>query len=70
MFRAMSALVITAADGSNEILRTGADTRATPVGFPECSGQRIPTGANVAQSVQIGRPHSEQESPVSRSGCR
>ena len=42
--------------------------------FPPCapawSGQRIPTGANVAQSAQIGRPQSEHESPVSRSGCR
>ena len=30
----------------------------------------IPTGAIVIHSVQIGRPHSEQESPVTRSGCR
>ena len=37
---------------------------------PACSGQRIPTGATVMQSTQIGRPHSEQESPVGRSGCR
>jgi hypothetical protein len=37
---------------------------------PACSGQRIPTGANVAQSAQTGRPHSEQDSPVSRSGWR
>src|SRR5581483_5845463 len=35
---------------------------------PACSGQRIPTGAGVMQSVQIGRPHSEHESPVGRSG--
>jgi hypothetical protein len=45
-------------------------TRATPCGFPEWSGHRIPTGANVAQSVQIGRPHSEHERPVSRFGWR
>ena len=45
-------------------------TRWTPCGLPECSGQRSPTGAGVMQSVQIGRPHSEQERPVSRSGCR
>ena len=37
---------------------------------PECSGQRIPTGATVMQSVQIGRPHSEHDRPVSRFGCR
>jgi len=37
---------------------------------PACSGQRIPTGAIVMHSVQIGRPHSEQERPVSRSGWR
>ena len=40
--------------------------------FPPCapawSGQRIPTGANVAQSAQIGRPQSEHERPVSWSG--
>jgi hypothetical protein len=34
------------------------------------SGQRSPTGAKVTQSVQIGRPHSEHDNPVSRSGCR
>jgi hypothetical protein len=44
--------------------------RWTPCGVPEWSGQRIPTGANVAQSVQIGRSHSEHERPVSRSGWR
>ena len=45
-------------------------TRRAPCALPECSGQRIPTGPNVMQSGQIGRPHSEQETPVSRSGCR
>ena len=34
------------------------------------SGQRIPTGVGVMQSGQIGRPQEEQETPVSRSGCR
>ena len=34
------------------------------------SGQRIPTGVGVMQSGQIGRPQDEQETPVSRSGCR
>ncbi len=33
------------------------------------SGQRIPTGVGVMQSGQIGRPHDEQETPVSREGC-
>ena len=50
--------------------RTPVVTRWVPCGFPEWSGQRIPTGAKVAQSVQIGRPQSEQERPVSRFGCR
>ena len=36
----------------------------------EHSGQRIPTGVGVMQSVQIGRPHDEQDTPVSRSGWR
>jgi hypothetical protein len=34
------------------------------------SGQRIPTGVGVMQSGQIGRPHEEQETAVSRLGCR
>ena len=45
----------------------------TPCGFPPpaaWSGQRRPTGAKVTQSVQIGRPHSEHDNPVSRSGWR
>jgi hypothetical protein len=33
------------------------------------SGQRMPTGVGVMQSGQIGRPHLEQETPVSRLGC-
>ena len=32
------------------------------------SGQRMPTGVGVMQSGQIGRPHVEQETPVSRFG--
>src|ERR1700758_829324 len=49
--------------------------RTTRGGFttrrdPAWSGQRSPTGAAVMHSVQIGRPHSEQERPVSRSGGR
>ena len=34
------------------------------------SGQRMPTGATLMQSTQIGRPHSEHDRPVSRSGWR
>jgi len=30
----------------------------------------MPTGAIVMHSVQMGRPHSEHESRVSRFGCR
>jgi hypothetical protein len=36
----------------------------------EHSGQRMPTGVGVMQSGQIGRPHDEHETPVSREGCR
>src|SRR5437763_1588759 len=36
----------------------------------EHSGQRIPTEVGVMQSGQIGRPHDEHETPVSRDGCR
>jgi hypothetical protein len=34
------------------------------------SGQRIPTAVVVMQSVQIGRPQFEHETPVSREGWR
>ena len=34
------------------------------------SGQRMPTGVVVMQSVQIGRPQFEHETPVSREGWR
>ena len=45
---------------------------ATFRGFPAVawSGQRGPTGVMRRHSVQIGRPHSVQESPVSRLGWR
>jgi hypothetical protein len=36
----------------------------------EHSGQRIPTEVGVMQSVQIGRPHDEHDTPVSREGWR
>jgi hypothetical protein len=34
------------------------------------AGQRMPTGVGVMHSGQIGFPHEEQETPVSREGCR
>jgi len=34
------------------------------------SGHRIPTGVGVMQSGQIGRPHDEHETPVTRFGWR
>ena len=34
------------------------------------SGQRIPTDVGVMQSGQIGRPHDEHDTPVSRDGWR
>jgi hypothetical protein len=45
------------------IVRTG-------VFWREHSGQRMPTGVAVMQSGQIGLPQFEQETPVSREGCR
>jgi hypothetical protein len=45
------------------IVRTG-------VFWREHSGQRIPTGVDVMQSGQIGRPQFEHETPVSRLGWR
>jgi hypothetical protein len=36
----------------------------------EHSGQRMPTGVGVMQLGQIGRPHDEQDTPVSREGWR
>src|SRR5881394_4403678 len=44
--------------------------RTTRVRCCEHSGQRIPTGVGVMQSGQIGRPQLEQETAVSRFGCR
>ena len=45
-------------------------TVRTCVFWREHSGQRMPTGVGVMQSGQMGRPQLEQETPVSRSGCR
>ncbi|MFL5885060.1 MAG: hypothetical protein ACJ77M_08325 [Thermoleophilaceae bacterium] len=42
----------------------------TRVRCREHSGQRMPTGVGVMQSGQIGRPHDEQETRVSRFGWR
>jgi hypothetical protein len=42
----------------------------TRVRSREHSGQRIPTEVGVMQSGQIGRPHDEHETPVSREGWR
>ena len=60
---AISACVATGALGTDGI-------RLTFVRSREHSGQRIPTGVGVMQSGQIGRPHEEHETPVSREGCR
>jgi hypothetical protein len=58
----------------SDIVTTGAEGRVwivlTRVRSREHSGQRIPTGVGVMQSGQIGRPHDEHETPVSREGCR
>ena len=61
----------------SEMVTTGASVPAwtaaaarLPGVRPAHSGQRIPTGLAVMQSVQIGRPQPEQETPVSRPGCR
>jgi hypothetical protein len=42
----------------------------TAVRWRAHSGQRIPTGVGVMQSGQIGLPHEEQDTPVSRDGWR
>jgi hypothetical protein len=36
----------------------------------EHSGHRMPTEVGVMQSGQMGRPHDEHETPVSRPGWR
>ena len=59
----ISACVTTAVCGIERIVLTFVRSR-------EHSGQRIPTGVGVMQSGQMGRPHDEHETPVSREGCR
>jgi hypothetical protein len=51
------------------LLSPGARAR-TWVRCLEHSGHRIPTGVEVMQSGQIGRPQLEQATFVSRFGCR
>ena len=60
---AISAWVTTGVAGSERTVLTFVRSR-------EHSGQRIPTGVGVMQSGQIGRPHEEHETPVSREGWR
>jgi hypothetical protein len=55
--------VTTGADVAERIVLTLVRSRAH-------SGQRIPTGVGVMQSGQIGRPHDEHDTPVSRFGWR
>jgi hypothetical protein len=42
----------------------------TLVRCAEHSGQRMPTGVGVMQSGQIGLPHEEHDTAVSRDGWR
>src|SRR5579875_589701 len=58
----ISARVTTGIDRGLRTVRTLVRSRAH-------SGQRMPTDVVVMQSGQIGRPHEEQETPVSREGC-
>ena len=60
---AISAWVTTGLEGPLRTVLTLVRSRAH-------SGQRMPTDVGVMQSGQIGRPHEEHETPVSRDGCR
>jgi hypothetical protein len=60
---AISISVIRGMEGADRIVLTLVRSRAH-------SGQRMPTGVGVMQSGQIGRPHDEHETPVSREGWR
>jgi hypothetical protein len=59
----MTATVTRGSELMVRIVRTG-------VFWREHSGQRIPTGVGVMQSGQMGRPHDEQCTRVSRDGWR
>jgi hypothetical protein len=60
---AISAWVTTGALGRLRTVLTLVRSRAH-------SGQRMPTEVGVMQSGQMGRPHEEHDTPVSREGCR
>ena len=60
---AISAWVTTGLEGPLRTVLTLVRSRAH-------SGQRMPTDVGVMQSGQMGRPHEEHETPVSRDGCR
>ena len=62
----MAMIAIVTTGRSVELLRI----RRTCVVCFAHSGQRMPTDVAVMQSVQIGRPQFEQETPVSRFGWR
>jgi hypothetical protein len=63
---AQTMMIPTVTRGSPRIVRT----LWTFVRCLAHSGQRMPTGVGVMQSGQIGRPHDEHETPVTRLGCR
>jgi len=56
----------------SELFRIASSLKGLGVTAPTFawSGHRMPTGAKVMQSSQIGRPHSEHETRVSRPGWR
>ena len=63
MLMAISTWVTIGAEGPLRTVLTLVRSRAH-------SGQRMPTDVGVMQSGQMGRPHEEHETPVSRDGCR
>ncbi|OJU83291.1 MAG: hypothetical protein BGO11_09660 [Solirubrobacterales bacterium 70-9] len=63
---AISAIVA----GKATLVAVPVGLRTTRVRWLAHSGQRMPTGVGVMQSGQIGRPQEEQETAVSRFGCR
>jgi len=60
-------MIACVATGAAAVIARGRTTRVRCLAH---SGQRIPTVVEVMQSVQIGRPQFEQETPVSRVGWR
>src|ERR1700759_2320038 len=61
--RAINAWVTVGVPPGERIVLTRVRSRAH-------SGQRMPTGVGVMQSGQMGRPHDEHDTPVSREGWR